>query len=253
MSDWLPEDRLRDALRSLHDELAEPVSSDDARAAVAATRSAIAKTRRRRRRLAAGLAALVIAAGATGSLPQGRDAVAQVLDRLDGFLTSNADAPGPPPSPQQPVELLNAVTDARPGSERVITQRGDLRMLGYRNKQDAACISIGQSYAYCGRGKDWRAFFINNAIAPLITTPTKGSRITPLWGLATRQVRSVRIVYADGGHIDEQITGYGFIIEVDGTRHPKTLEALGSKGNSLASTDASRFSWQFCPGPEPCS
>jgi hypothetical protein len=252
VTQWPPEDRLRDAFRSLGDELAEPVSVDDARATVAATRAVVAKARRRRQHLAAGLAAVVIAAGATGAIPQGRDAVAQVIDRLGGFLTGDADAPGPPPPPDEPTTLLNSLTNARPGSERVITQRGNLRMLGYRNNQGAACISIGTAYAYCGRGKDWRILFTDDTIAPLITTPTKGERITPLWGLATKQVRAVRLTYADGGHVEEPVTGYGFIIPADARRRPRRIVAEAVDGQALTSADVSGLSWTFCPGPEPC-
>jgi hypothetical protein len=252
VNDWPPEDRLRDALKALRDDLEHPVTADDARAAVAATHAAVTRTRRRRQRIIAALAALVIASGVVSTLPQGRQAIAGVVDRLGTFLTGGGDAPGAPPPPEEPAALLNLLINERPGTERVIAQRGNLRMLAYRNKKGEACISIGTGYVFCAPSKDWNSFFADGVVAPLLSTPAKGEDIVPLWGLATAQVTTVRVTYADGSDVQQPVVGYGFIVPVDGQREPLALEALGQSGRLLARADVSTYGWRSCPGPNPC-
>lgn len=251
MTDWPPDIQLRNAFRALREDLEATVSVDEARAVIASAR-AEASRRRRRQRRASVLAVLVLAGAVAGTVPQGREAVAQAVDQLGGFLTGQANPPGRPPPSDEPAALLNNLTDARAGSERVIAQRGNLRMLGYRNSRGDACISIGTAYAFCGGVNDWRIFFTNDLVAPLITTPVEGERIVPLWGLAASQVRELRVIYADGGAVSESASGSGFILSVDGERDPVTLVALGSDGAQLAQADISLLAWRFCAGPEPC-
>jgi hypothetical protein len=252
VSNWPPNDRLRDAFRSLRDDLEQPVGANEARAAVAATRAAVARSRRHRQRLLGAIAALVISGGFLGALPQGREAVASIIDRLGAFLTGGGEAPGPPPPPGEPVALLNTLINERPGTERVIAQTGDLRMLGYRKKNGEACISIGVGYVACAPARDWPSYFTDGVMAPLLATPRKGERIAPLWGLATAQVKSVRVAYADGGEVRKPVSGYGFIVPVDGLRRPQSVEALSSSDESLAVQDISDWTWRFCPGPSAC-
>jgi hypothetical protein len=252
VSDWLPDDRLREAFRSLRDDLEQSVGADDARAAVAATRTAAARSRKRRQRLVAAVSAIVVAAGAMTALPQGREALGSVIDRLGSFLTGGGESPGAPLTPGDPVALLNTLIDQRPGSERVIAQDGDLRMLGYRKKNGEACISIGVGYVVCAPGKDWPTYFTDGVMAPLLATPRKGERVVPLWGLGTAQVATVRVTYADGGEVREPVSGYGFIVPVDGSRKPQAVEALDRSGGRLAELDVSGWMWRFCPGRRPC-
>jgi hypothetical protein len=247
-----PDDFLNEAFRSLRDGDQELASQEEVRAVVATARARITRSRARRRRLTTGLAVFALSAGAFSASPLGRQAAASVLDRLSNFLTGGADSPGQVPPPEAPAPLLNVLAGSAPGTERVIAQRGALRMLGYRDAAGQACISIGQSYDVCASPERWAGSFGGGVVAPLLTTPVANERTVPLWGLATAQVTGVEVRYADGTSDRSPVAGYGFIVPADGPRRPRTLVALDASGDELARVDIRALTWRVCLNPDGC-
>jgi hypothetical protein len=198
--------------------------------------------------------ALVVALGTVTAVPGARAAVLGAIDRLERFL-GGGEPPGVPLPLDDPVgalDALNFLSDAAPGSPRVLARAGDERLVAFRGRRPGrACLSLGRHLNECGDAAHWSARLTEGAVAPLIATPADGGRAA-LWGVAQDVVTRVELRYADGGTVATPVAFNGFVLIADPARAPRELVARRADGREVARADLSGIAFRFCTNPEGC-
>jgi hypothetical protein len=198
--------------------------------------------------------ALVVAIGTVTAVPGARAAVLGAIDRLERFL-GGGDPPGVPLPVDDPVgalDALNFLSDAAPGSPRVLARAGDERLVAFRGRTPGqACLSLGRHLNECGDAAHWGARLQEGAVAPLIATPAGGGRAA-LWGVAQDVVTRVELRYADGAATASPVAYNGFVLIADPARGPQELIARGADGREVARADLSGITFRFCTDPAGC-
>ena len=210
-----------------------------------------ARTRVRRtspRRVAAiAVAGAALAVGTAVAVPQTRDAIFDAFGSLERFL-SGGDAPGTQVPPTERPGELNWFFDAEPGTARVIASAGRTRLAAFREASTGmACLSYGLAAEECRPDEDWIAQLAGSPVLLRGPVPEESDGKLPLIGIVADAVTSVAVTYADGG--TERLNGVriGFVLLVDGTRHPTTLVARDASGADIATIDITDRQWRFTP------
>jgi hypothetical protein len=199
--------------------------------------------------------ALVVALGTVTAVPGARAALLGAIDRLERFF-GGGEPPGVPLPVDERVgalDALNFLSDAAPGSPRILARSGAERLVAFQGRRPGqACVSLGRRLNECGDAAYWRGRLDDGAVAPLIATPAEDGAAAAVWGVAQDVVTRVELRYADGGTVTAAVPYNGFVLIADPARGPRELLARGSDGRVVARADLSGLEFTFCTRPEGC-
>jgi hypothetical protein len=246
------DDLIEAALRRLA--TTQPPSDDE----VVKVLERAARPDHRRARIVSAIAAILVAGSvAIAAVPPARAVARDLLGGLDDFFAGGV-APGPPVPANEPPGSLNWLTDATKGSPRILAQRGELRLVAYRQQRTGGiCFSVGTSYIECGPGPEWRRVrFAGAPFVNLIVTDTDDPDVRALWGVTDDpRIASVRLSYPHRPAITAGVGANGFVMLVPYGVVPSAMDAQDSTGKVIGqgSVTDSNLMWERCLRPEGCT
>ena len=240
------DDRFDELMRlAFHDARSQEPNPSDITAAVRAATSPPRKLRGRR--VATIAVALALMSATAFAVPQTRQALVDGFGTLANFLTRGGDPPGAPIPPSDNDATLNWFRGSDTTNGSILAQTQGSRLVAYRQTSTGmACIAYGTLASTCRPDAEWTNLLNQSPVQ--LTGPLPEPNSTgklALYGITADMITLIDLVYADGTTEHVQGVRHGFVIFTDPKRHPTTLTALDSSGNTIATLDISHLQWDI--------
>lgn len=180
------------------------------------------------------LAAVVVAVFA---VPQVRGAVDDVANNFAGYFDGDESRP----QPGEPLGSEGVGSDVpawitEGGSEPRVLAREGSHALFISRADEQVVFSLDSAMGVGESPSVWTARFEAKPLYVLGALPIlKGEADQPLFGVVSANVKTVEIQYREGGSAQADARTGGFIVLVDPSRRPNTLEALDGNGDRVFS------------------
>jgi len=197
-----------------------------------------------KRRFAVVLAVGLVAVSTAFAYPAARDTLDSFFDggatpgaatdfgTLPGWLTGSTKLP---------------VSQAAPGSQRLLARQDGQRLLGYRDARSGrACLVFGSDSDTCSDSNEWHRLFGDHALLKLASGvgPTADGQVA-VFGLARSSVITVELRDGDTVVNTTPVTNGGWVIVAPQGEH-KSVVGLDRTGKPVETLDARNWSWKFC-------
>jgi len=197
-----------------------------------------------KRRFAVVIAFALFAVSSAFAYPAARDA-------LDAFFNGGQTPGVATDAGSLPTWLTGStslpVTQATPGSQRLLAQQDGQRLLGYRDARSGrACLIFGSDSDTCSDSADWLRLFGDHALLKLASGigPTADGHVA-VFGLARSSVVTVELRDGDTAVNSTPVTNGGWVIVAPQGRH-ESLVGLDRNGKPVETLDARDWTWTFC-------
>jgi hypothetical protein len=206
--------------------------------------------------VALGIAALM--AGSAYAIPAARTAVGGIGDSLAGWVSGDDNqAPGRAVKPSDDAPTWFGTSK---GEVRLIAETEGLGLYVRRvDSQEGPGLEfwLGEGRGMGGTLESWRQRLGERGVVVLDYAPFGRQDVldergrVPLYGLTTRDVRRVEILYAEGPHLVGAAGDGGFVLLADAWRPMREIVAYDGEGRVVARSDASRYDLRYLCDKDP--
>lgn len=247
-------DRWNDALRSAFEPARklDPTEGEVQRvlAIDAARQERRARTPRLRPALVA-CAMLVLMSGAY-AVPATRAALDDVYDAMIGWV----DGGGAPGEALKPSDDAPAWIRESSGDRRLVAANGPVRLYAVRDG-DNISFALGGSVGLSNTTNGWRRQLDGHKVVLLgpgafADGPLDDHGRRPVFGVTSRSVSRVELLYDSGPPTVVQGLSGGFVLLADAFRAPRELVAYNRAGDQVEHVDVSRLQLRVCRDARGC-